>query len=157
MPSTTPARTAGHVKTANVLLWIAQSLLAAVFLFAGVAKLVIPLGPVAVMTGLPVIFLRGVAVLELLGALGLILPGALHIRPDLTPLAAVGLVGVMTGATIATVAMQGIVPALLPLTVGILLIAVAYGRRRWAQGQGLDHLEAGLSAETASPTAHPAA
>ena len=73
MPSTTSARPTGRPKAANVLLWIAQTLLAALFVFAGVAKLAMPLGPVALMTGLPVAFLRGVAVVELLGALGLVL------------------------------------------------------------------------------------
>ena len=39
---------------------------------------------------------------EVLGAIGLILPGLLRIRPDLTPLAAVGLVIIMIGATALT-------------------------------------------------------
>ena len=136
MPSITSARTAGHAQAANVLLWVAQSLLAALFLFAATFKLVMPLGPVAAITGFPVAFLRTIAVLELLGALGLILPGLLRIHRELTPLAAVGLVGVMTGATIATAAMQGIVPALFPFTVGIVLTTVIRGRRSWARGRG---------------------
>jgi hypothetical protein len=137
MPSRIPVRTTRRAKAANALLWIAQSLLAALFLFAGVAKLVMPLGPVALMTGFPVAFLRGIAVAELLGALGLILPGALRVRPELTPLAAIGLVGVMAGAVIATATVQGIAPALFPLFVGSTLIAVARGRRQWARGRGL--------------------
>ena len=136
MPSITLARNAGHGKAVNVLLWIAQSLLAALFLFAGVAKLVMPLGPVAQMTGFPVAFLRFIAVAELLGALGLILPGVLRIRPALTPLAAIGLVGVMTGATVATIVAQGIAPAVFPFVVGIVLTTVVRGRRSWAQGRG---------------------
>ena len=136
MPSITSARTAGHAKATNVLLWVAQGLLAALFLFAGVAKLAMPLGPVADLTGFPVAFLRFIAVVELLSALGLILPGALRIRPELTPLAAIGLVGVMTGATVATVAAQGIAPALFPLFVGVVLTTVVRGRRTWARGQG---------------------
>jgi hypothetical protein len=133
MPSITPTHHARRARVATVLLWIAQSLLAALFLFAGAVKLVMPLGLVAQMTGFPVAFLRFIAVAELLGALGLILPGALHIRRELTPLAAIGLVGVMTGATVATAAMQGIVPAVFPLFVGGALIAVAGGRRQWAR------------------------
>src|SRR5262249_36978408 len=83
----------------NVLLWIIQILLAALFLFAGVMKLVLPLekltGPVAV----PGLFLRFIGLCETLGGLGLILPGLLRIRPGLTPLAAAGLVIIMVGAT----------------------------------------------------------
>jgi len=64
----------------NVLLWIIQILLAALFLFAGVLKLVLPLdkltGPVAV----PGLFLRFIGLCETLGGLGLILPGLLRIR-----------------------------------------------------------------------------
>ena len=136
MPSIISARSVAHPKAANVLLWIAQSLLAALFVFAGVAKLTMPLGPVAQMTGFPIAFLRGIAVVELLGALGLVLPGALRVRAELTPLAAVGLVGVMTGATVATLAAQGIVPAAFPFVVGILLATIVRGRRSWAQGHG---------------------
>jgi hypothetical protein len=131
----TTARTAGHPKAANALLWIGQSLLAALFLFAGVVKLVMPLGPIAAMTGFPVAFLRFIAVAELLGALGLILPGAVRIHRELTPLAAIGLMGVMAGATIATVLAQGVAPALFPLVVGIVLVTVVRGRRQWVMGR----------------------
>src|SRR6059036_402371 len=101
-------------------LWIVQALLAAVFLFAGGAKLVLPLdkltGPVAV----PGWFLRFIGVCEVLGAIGLILPGLLRIRPGLTPLAATGLVIIMIGATVITLVAGEIVPALISLVVGAL-------------------------------------
>jgi hypothetical protein len=64
--------------------------------------------------------------------LGLILPGLLRIKPGLTPLAATGLVIIMIGATVLTLIGDGIVPALFPLVVGILLAFVAYGRWRRA-------------------------
>ncbi len=72
---------------------------------------------------------------EVLGAIGLILPGLLRIRPDLTPLAAVGLVIIMIGATALTLAVGDVVPALIPLGVGLLLVFVAYGRWRLAPAQ----------------------
>ncbi len=136
MPSILPSRHAGRTKAANVSLWAAQSLLAVVFLFAGVVKLAMPLAPVAQQTGLPVAFLRGVAVAELLGALGLILPGVLRIRPALTPLAAACLAGVMAGAAVVTALTQGIAAALPPVIVGIVLTAIVWGRQPWARGQG---------------------
>jgi hypothetical protein len=133
-PSINSTRSAGHAKATNVLLWAAQGLLAGLFLFAGVAKLAMPLAPVARQLGLPVVLLRGVAVAELLGAMGLILPGVLRIRPALTPIAAACLAGIMAGATVLTALTQGIGPAVFPFVVGILLTAVVRGRQSWAQG-----------------------
>src|SRR3989441_5378118 len=89
-------------------------------------------GPVA----LPGWFLRFVGVAEVLAALGLVLPGLLRIRPGLTPLAATGLVIIMLGATVVTLASGAIVPALMPLVVGLLAAFVAYGRWRPAPQQG---------------------
>src|SRR6266540_7298476 len=113
-------------------LWIVQGLLAALFLFAGVMKLVLPLdklvGPVAV----PGLFLRFIGVAETLGALGLILPGLLRIRPGLTPLAAAGLVIIMIGATVVMWAGGMVAVALMNVVVALLAAFVAYGRWRLA-------------------------
>ena len=112
----------------NVTLWVVQGLLAALFRFAGVMKLVMPIeamtGPVA----LPGVFLRFIGVSEVLGAIGLILPGLLRIQPRLTPLAAAGLVIIMVGATVITVMGGAVAPALFPLLVGALAATVALGR-----------------------------
>jgi hypothetical protein len=113
-------------------LWVVQGLLALLFLFAGGMKLVLPLeamqGPVV----LPGPFLRFIGVAEVLGALGLILPGLLRLRPGLTPLAAAGLVIIMMGATVVTLAGGQLAPALLPAVVGLLAAVVAFGRWRLA-------------------------
>jgi hypothetical protein len=79
---------------------------------------------------LPALFLRFIAVCEVLGAIGLILPGLLRIRPGLTALAAAGLVIIMIGATVVSLATSGSATALIPLVVGILAALVAYGRWR---------------------------
>jgi len=115
----------------NTWLWLFQGVLAALFLFAGGMKLVMPVeamqqGPVA----LPRPFLRFIGVAEVCGAVGLILPWALRIRPALTPLAASGLVVIMIGATVITALTGPIAPALIPVTVGVLLTVVAYQRAR---------------------------
>ena len=81
---------------------------------------------------LPGLLVRFIGVCEVLGALGLILPGLLRTRPGLTPLAAAGLVIIMIGATGLTFAADGVAPALVPLVVGILAAFVAYGRWRLA-------------------------
>ena len=122
----------------NIALWIAQGLLAAIFLFAGGMKLVLPVEEMTKQLPLPGLFLRFIAVCEVLGAIGLILPWLLGLRPGLTPLAATGLVIIMIGATALTLATAGITMALIPLVVGILAAFVAYGRWRLApRGQSL--------------------
>ena len=114
----------------NVVLWIVQVLLAALFIFAGAMKFIMPIEemlkqmPVA-MSGW---FLRFIGVAELAGGLGMILPGLLRIKPWLTPLAACGLVIIMIGATVITMMSGDIKSALMPLVVGLLAAFVAYGR-----------------------------
>lgn len=119
----------------NYALWIVQGLLALIFLFAGGIKLVLPLEVMTEQMPLPLpgLFLRFIGVAEVLGAIGLILPGLLRIRPGLTPLAAFGLMIIMFGATVITVFSDGIAPALIPLVVGFLSTFVAYGRQHWSE------------------------
>lgn len=118
-------------------LWIIQVLLALLFLFAGGTKLVLPPDVLASMGSpnqvqLPGLFVRFIGVVEVLGALGLILPGLLRIRPGLTPLAAAGLVVIMIGATALTWTADGVGPAIVPLVTGLLAAFVACGRWRLA-------------------------
>jgi hypothetical protein len=117
-------------------LCIVQALLVALFLFAGGMKLVLPLEKLTGPVELPGLFLRFIGVAEVLGALGLILPGLLRIRPGLTPLAAAGLVIIMIGATGIGLAAGDVAMALIPLVVGLLAAFVAYGRWRLAPHRG---------------------
>ena len=117
------------------VLWIIQVLLALLFLFSGGTKLVIPPDVLASMGSpnqipLPGWFVRFIGVCEVLGAVGLLLPGLLRIKPWLTPLAAAGLVVIMIGATALTVAADGAAAGVVPLVVGLLAAFVAYGRWR---------------------------
>jgi hypothetical protein len=112
----------------NYALWIVQGLLALIFLFSGGMKLVLPLAALTGQMPLPGLFVRFIGVAEVLGAIGLILPGLLRIRPGLTPLAAAGLVIIMIGATVLTLASGEVAPALIPLVVGLLSAFVACGR-----------------------------
>jgi uncharacterized membrane protein YphA (DoxX/SURF4 family) len=118
----------------NIALWIVQALLALLFLWAGGIKLVMPIEEMMKQMPIPMPgwFLRFIGVAEVLGAIGLILPGLLHIRPGLTPLAAAGLVIIMIGATVLTLMTGDITMALIPLVVGLLSAFVAYGRCRLA-------------------------
>ena len=112
----------------NGVLWVVQGLLAALFLFAGGMKLVLPIEAMAGPVALPGPFLRFIGVAEVLGAVGLILPGLLRIQRQLTPIAAAGLVIIMIGATVVTALPGPLAPALVPLVVGLLAALVVYGR-----------------------------
>jgi uncharacterized membrane protein YphA (DoxX/SURF4 family) len=121
----------------NIVLWIIQVLLALLFLFAGGTKLVLPIDVLTAMGSpnqvhLPGLLIRLIGVCEVLGGLGLILPGLFRIKTGLTPLAAAGLVIIMIGAVVLTAMGDGIAPAMFPLVVGLLLAFVAYGRWRIA-------------------------
>jgi uncharacterized membrane protein YphA (DoxX/SURF4 family) len=116
----------------NYALWIIQVLLAFLFLFTGGMKLVLPIEEMTKQIAMPGWFLRFIGVCEVLGAIGLILPWLLRIRPGLTPMAAVGLVIIMIGAIVTTLAISNVATALIPLVVGILAAFVAYGRWRLA-------------------------
>lgn len=114
----------------NRLLWALQGLLAGLFLFAGGAKLLLPVEPMAAQSHLPGAFLRFIGICEVLGAVGLILPRRLNVMPTLTPLAAVGLVIIMIGATVITVMSGQIATALLPAVTAVIAGFVAWGRWR---------------------------
>jgi uncharacterized membrane protein YphA (DoxX/SURF4 family) len=114
----------------SIALWILQVLLAALFLFAGITKLILPLEKMAGPIALPGSFLRFLGVAETLGALGLILPGILRTKPGLTPLAAACLMIIMIGATVIGLKTGPVSTALIPLVTGLLLAGVAYGRWR---------------------------
>jgi len=117
----------------GAVLWTVQGLLALLFVFAGVTKFTLPAevltsGPVP----LPLGFIRFIGVAELLGGLGLVLPGVLRVARGATPLAALGLVTIMTGATAITVQGGAVAAAAIPGLVAALAAVVALGRREWA-------------------------
>jgi uncharacterized membrane protein YphA (DoxX/SURF4 family) len=115
-------------------LWTLQILLALLFLFAGGAKFFMPVDQMT--QGMPAALANGpfmyfIGACEVLGGLGLVLPGLLKMKQGLTPLAACGLVMIMIGATVLSIP-QGISLAVFPLVTGILAAFVAYGRWRLA-------------------------
>ena len=114
----------------TVALWIVQGLLALLFLFAGVMKFIMTVEEMTKDIPMPGAFLRFIGVVEILGAIGLVLPALLRIKPGLTPLAAAGLAIIMIGATVVTLTTGAVAMALMPLVIGILLVFVAYGRWR---------------------------
>ncbi|HSU93560.1 MAG TPA: DoxX family protein [Gemmatimonadaceae bacterium] len=129
-PAFQTAKNRAAAKRINIAIWTLQVLLACLFLFAGGAKLVLPIAEMTKQFPLPGLFLRFLGVVELAGAAGLILPSLLRIRPYLTPLAAGGLVIVMSGATAISMAGGKVAPAIPPFVVGCLAGLIIYARTR---------------------------
>jgi uncharacterized membrane protein len=112
-------------------LWFVQILLALLFLVAGSMKLALPIEALGLPFVLPAVFVRFIGMCEVLGVLGLLLPGMFRIRTELTPLAALGLTTIMVGATMFTPSDQ-LELAIVPVAVGLLAACVAYARWRIA-------------------------
>jgi hypothetical protein len=119
----------------NIVLWILQILLALLFLFAGGTKFYYTIEQMRAM-GSPNqilfsgLFIRFIGACEILGALGLILPGLLRIKPYLTVLAATGLTIIMIGAFVVVAMGDGIGLAIPNLVIALLCAFVAYGRAK---------------------------
>jgi len=117
----------------NILLWIIQVLLMLVFLFSGGMKLAIPADQLQAQAPPTMIhfsnaFMKFIGTCEVLGGLGLVLPGLFRIGKGLTPLAAVGLTIIMIGAVVISVMGLGIAAGVIPFIVGVLCVFVAYER-----------------------------
>ena len=119
----------------NILLWIIQILLGLLFLFAGGTKFYYTIEQMRSMGSpnqilFPGWFIHFIGVCEILGGLGLLLPGLLRIKPYLTVLAAIGLTIVMIGAFIVVAMADGIGVAFPNLIIALLCAFVAYGRTK---------------------------
>ena len=117
----------------KITLWILQILLGIYFIFVGIMHFIVPPNlpaPMQWMYELPtwLHYISGIA--EILGGLGLILPGLTRIQTRLTPLAAAGLVLVMIGATIYHITRGEYSNVVTNLILAALLAFVAYGRWR---------------------------
>lgn len=122
----------GERKGMNVTLWVIQILLALLFLFSGCMKFILPIEVMTKQVALPGAFIHFIGLAEVLGAIGLILPGALRIRTGLTPLAASGLTVIVIGATVLMFENGGVAKAAFPFVTALLSAFVAYGRWRLA-------------------------
>jgi hypothetical protein len=122
----------GERKGINVTLWVIQVLLALLFLFSGCMKFILPIEVMTKQVALPGAFIHFIGLAEVLGAIGLILPGALRIRTGLTPLAASGLTVIVIGATVLMFENGGVAKAAFPFVTALLSAFVAYGRWRLA-------------------------
>ncbi len=115
----------------NIALWIVQILLALAFAMAGFMKVSQPVEKLQarmnwtkhVAPGI----VRLVGTLEILGALGLILPRATGILPWLTPVAAVGLVLTMLGAVFTHFRLQEPKVVVAPVVLMLLSLFIVLG------------------------------
>src|ERR1017187_1777979 len=118
----------------NIALWIIAGFMATVFLAAGASKLLIPQEKLAKAPGggwvldFSAGFVKALGAVEILGAVGLILPALLDIAPVLVPLAALGLGLIMIGAAIVEFRRREFKHVLGNLTYLALLAFVAWGR-----------------------------
>ena len=119
----------------NVAVWGLQVLLALAFGAAGVMKLVTPVDQLAASgmawtTALPPIAVTLIGVAEVLGAVGLILPAATRIRPELTPVAAAALGSMQVLAAVFHVARGEGTQVPVNLVLALLAFGVFVARRR---------------------------
>ena len=118
----------------NLALWIVAGVMSVAFATGGLSKLIIPKEKIAALPGGRWVegvspgFVRATGVLDLLAAVGLILPALLDIAPVLVPVAAVGVVLLMIGAAIVRLRYGS--PKAIPGDAAYLLLAafVAWGR-----------------------------
>jgi uncharacterized membrane protein YphA (DoxX/SURF4 family) len=121
----------------NIGLWTAQILLAVAYLAAGATKLFTPIDALgAMMTYVPTmpeLFIRFLGLMEILGAIGLILPSVTRILPVLTPAAAVGL-SIVQVAAIILHATRGETAMSLPANLVLLALSlfIVWGRTKKA-------------------------
>ncbi len=119
-------------KALHIGLWIIQALLAAAFLMGGGMKLAAPIEELQAqmpwVAGAMGGAVRFIGLVEVLGALGLILPAATRIQPKLTPLAATGLLVVMVLAAATHIARGEFPMITVNIVLGGLAAFVAWGR-----------------------------
>lgn len=99
MTTTATSETLPAVRGWNIAIWSGQIALAALYLMAAYMKGLMPIADLAAMgmgwaPGAPVALIRGIALAEFLGAVGVILPAATRIMPQLTVWAAAGLLAI---------------------------------------------------------------
>jgi len=118
----------------NLALWIAAGVLTAVLLVAAINKLVIPREKLAALPGggwvedFSAGAIKGISTLEILGAVGLILPAVLSIAPVLVPVAATGAALLFAGAVITRLRRGEKLTIVVDLVYLALAVFVAWGR-----------------------------
>lgn len=117
----------------NRWLWVVQVVFGIYFIVIGILHFLLPdglPGPMEWMYDLSPTLHAITGVAEILGGLGLILPGVTGIAPQLTPAAAAGLSALMIGAAIWHIPRGEITNVILTLVLAVVMGYVAYARTR---------------------------
>ncbi|MDX3191280.1 DoxX family protein [Streptomyces sp. MN03-5084-2B] len=117
----------------NIVLWVLQAVLAAVFLGAGLPKIAKPKEELVASMGewvssFPAPGVKLLGLVEVLGAVGLIVPPLTGIAPALSPVAAVGIIVIMLGAIVAHARESAGSKIAMNVVLGVLAAVVAWGR-----------------------------
>jgi putative oxidoreductase len=124
--------TSSSSKALNAALWVAQVALLALFANAGYLKLFQPIAALAPVVpwvnDVPLALVRFIGLAELAGAIGLVLPALIRIKPQLTVLAAAGLTVIMILAAAFHLVRGEGVGILMTLIFGSVAAFVAWGR-----------------------------
>ena len=119
-------------KTMHILLWVLQVLLSATLIWAAFAKLFQPIEQLKVMwpwTGeVSPTVVKLMGIIDLLGALGLLLPSLFRFKPVLTPVAAIGIVLLMVSASVFHISRGETSQIGFNIVFGLLAAVVVYGR-----------------------------
>ena len=117
----------------NVLLWTLQALLAAAFAGAGTLKLIRPRTELVDKLGgwvedFPAPLLKPLGAVELLAAVGLVVPPLVDVWPELAAIAAAGLVIIMLGAIATHARRSEYSNVAVNVVLAVVAIVVAWGR-----------------------------
>jgi putative oxidoreductase len=116
----------------NILLWIAQVILATLFIMAGFMKTTLPIDQLSLSVpwakDVPETLVRFIGTCELLGGIGLLLPGVFRIKPRLTPYAASGLLTIQVFATVFHISRGEYGVIGFNLMLGLVAAFIAWGR-----------------------------
>lgn len=121
--------------TMNVILWIAQVLLAVTFIWAAAMKLFQPADKLAEMwpwTADNAGLVKFTGVIDLLAGIGLVLPALLRIQPKVTIFAAYGAVALMIAASVFHITRGETSKIGVNIFIAVLAIFIAWGRQKKA-------------------------
>jgi len=119
--------------TKNILIWSLQSMAALAFIMAGLMKISTPYEELVIADNMgwaedfSAIQIKAIGILEVLGAIGVILPLVLKKFTFLVPIAALGLVLVMVGAIFTHLSREE--PIIVNIVLLLLNLSVVYLRR----------------------------
>lgn len=122
----------------NALAWILSIVLAVVFLGSGLSKVATPYEKLRTNPNLGYVNdfssrqIKAIGAVEVLGAVGVILPWVVNVARVLTPIAALGL-AVTMAAAFAVHVRRGEMKRALPINTGLLVLAVVVAVLRFTQ------------------------